>query len=118
MNYPSVKTIESRLNWLSKIGDPHKLAKQIRGILDGSIDPYTLVPDLDKWIPYGPSEVDIKLTVINLLTKCHGVEYIHDGKVRIYYVNTGESYTNTIIYDSYKQRYIIVSYGDFVERNS
>lgn len=108
MSYPSVKTIMNRIHWLDKVGDPLTIAKKVRGLMDGTIDPLT-IENTKKWS---------ELHAINLLTKCHGVEYIHEGKTHIAYVNTGYTYTSTIIYDYNKQKFLVSSWGDIVERNS
>lgn len=56
------------------------------------------------------------LTYLDKYLNLYGVEYIKnkDKKYNIEYINTGDSYTNTIIY--FKGKYIIKSTGDIVEK--
>lgn len=119
MNYPTAKRIEKTLEWLSHVGDAHELAKKVRGLMDGSIDPCT-IEATHKWYidcDGRPTTKDLKLHAINEVLECYGVEYIEEGKLRISYCNTGDSYTSTICYNWNTQRFFIGSWGDLVEKN-
>lgn len=64
----------------------------------------------------------------NTLLEGFGVECIAEGganspsdmygsDILAEYVNLGDTYTTTILYDYRAQRFYVTSYGDFVERN-
>ena len=71
-------------------------------------------------------DVDNKLEQINKLMEGYGVESIRGQWVDHYwqetnllYVNKGETYAPTVIYDTLKKKwYIGVSWGDIVEKES
>ena len=68
-----------------------------------------------------PSCVDLKLSVINSITEGHGVEYIahkDDNFIEVYgihYVNMGDTYTTTMIYDHKSSRFVLGDWGTIVE---
>lgn len=45
----------------------------------------------------------------------HGVEYIRDKRGGISYVNMGDSYAPTVIYDHSARRFRFTSIGDLIE---
>ncbi len=63
--------------------------------------------------------VEARMQELNKLTDCHGVECIKDSnqKVRAEYINSGDAYTATILYDCDTQRMDLTTYGDWVEEN-
>lgn len=71
-----------------------------------------------------PKTYDVRLHVLDSIAETCGVEYIEhedDTFHTVYgldYLNTGDSYTRTIIYDHSKGRYIVAAWGDIVERHS
>jgi hypothetical protein len=131
---PSVKTIKS-IDYLDRVHgcDRDKTALVIRKILDDRLDPLEYIESCqDKdisgahWItfdiPYYVerySKIEQKLWAINQILECHGVEGInnHSGHTDLAYCNTGETYDNTVCYDYRKDKFVITSYGDWVERN-
>lgn len=71
----------------------------------------------------GTKQVDEVLEQVNKLMKAHGVEAIRGEWVSFYfqdivllYVNTGDTYSSTVMYDTERDRFFIGSYGDWVER--
>lgn len=62
-----------------------------------------------------PSDV---LAMASRILDRHGVECIRDvrGDVVAEYVNAGEAYSTTVIFDCLTRRYCIESMGDFIER--
>lgn len=74
----------------------------------------------------GGSSVDAALDLANKLMDAHGVEAINgDYHVDNYYfdivalyVNTGDTYNGTLLYETEPGRFRATSWGDWVERNS
>jgi hypothetical protein len=70
-----------------------------------------------------PSLLDQRLHTLNAIAETHGVEYIahRDDTMRdnygLEYLNTGDTYIPTLIYDHSKDRWIVGCWGDIVERN-
>jgi hypothetical protein len=69
-----------------------------------------------------PGAVDLILTACNEVLDGHGVEAIRGSWVDGYYgdtcavyVNMGDTYDQTVVYDTRKGKYIITSCGDWVE---
>ena len=105
---PSIKTIETRLmeNLKKEYTDVRYAARLIRWAMDESRNP------------------DVALDKINYFLKGYGVETIKDnGWDRYYmdicllYVNMGDTYIPTVIYDTRKDSWYVCSLGDIVERN-
>lgn len=72
-----------------------------------------------------PAEVDIALTVINTLMGGHGIEAITNSNAFVdsyyrdtvgLYINIGDTYKKTIIFDTKRRRFVYLSVGDFVEQ--
>ena len=108
MNIPSAKTIETRLTWLNKVGDPKTLAKQVRKELEKI---------QERAGPFRPSaaQVNYHFQAIDKLLCTHGIERLQDKKGHIIdYLNTGDTYTPTICYDRLKGTLRITSWGDIV----
>lgn len=67
------------------------------------------------------TEVELRLACLNEILECYGVEYIESVKdtqheiLGISYLNAGDTYANTVIYDWQKEKWFINSYGDIVE---
>lgn len=68
------------------------------------------------------AKIDSILSLANDYMNAHGTESIrgrevvkHYGDINLLYVNTGDTYYPTLIYDTYKQRFIVSSWGDLVE---
>jgi hypothetical protein len=107
---PSIKTIETMLaDALEKEhGDnAHNIAMQIRAAIEKAVDPGT---------------VDAALDTCNALLKCYGVEAIRDNQwdgyycdIGLLYVNMGDTYAATVVYDTRRDAFYITSWGDIVE---
>jgi hypothetical protein len=69
------------------------------------------------------ARVDLLLEMLNAVLHCFGVEYIarkeesYTDLEGISYLNTGDTYVATVIYDHTKDEWMISSYGDIVEEN-
>jgi hypothetical protein len=90
------------------------IAKQICGII---AEPY----NYDHFTRRG-DHVDNQLDRINTLLHGYGVEVIRGkhvnnyyGNVNLLYVNMGDTYTTTIIYDTKTDRWICSDWGTLVE---
>ena len=124
MTYPSVKTIKS-IEWLDKVGDPNAIAKTIRKVLEfdhcGLME--HLGSNLNISIPHYVehySLIELKLWGINHVLQTHGVESIQGDSYRypdFSYCNTGETYASTVCYDYTRDKFIVTSYADWIERN-
>ena len=98
---PSVKTLCARLRCDSTI------AGAIRHVLNQ--DPRT------------DAEINDTLQTVSVLLHGFGVEYLpskrdtHGRGVGLEYVNMGETYAATILYDCLRRRFLCAAWGDMVE---
>ena len=72
----------------------------------------------------GHRDIDTLLDDVNDALRAHGIESIegtwHDRyyqNIVALYVNMGDTYNGTILYDTTKNRFYATSWGDWVERN-
>jgi hypothetical protein len=108
MRYPSIKTIETRLNL------DQETATKVRGLIDGSIDPET-VPETVAWIDqcyHRPSDYGLIMHAIDAVLENYGVCRLNS---RYRFSNTGDTYAPTVILDNETGRFLITSWGDLVE---
>lgn len=69
--------------------------------------------------------VNDRLEAINKALSAYGIEDIRGGKhwhhyycdICALYVNMGDTYIPTIVYDAIKGKFIVCSWGDFVEKH-
>ena len=109
MNYPSIKTLET-------IAPDRETAKQIRGIIDGSIDPET-IPATAQWVRdcYNrPSDNELRMHAADVLLGNFGVEAFETRHGGCEYSNAGDAYAATLIF--YRGRYSVACWGDIAER--
>ena len=104
MNLPSVKTIETRLEVSREI------ALSIRKSLEKARDKNTY------------RAIDVALEEINTVLEGHGVEPMrgtdwnrHYGDINALYVNMGDSYICTVLYDTTKEKFYVTDWASFVE---
>ena len=127
MTIPSVKTIKS-IEWLSHIDDSTAIAKKIRKVMefrdhDDLVDYVisTLEIDLPSYMMLRSTLVHLQLWTIDRVLECHGIECIQrqDGSqgVVLEYCNTGDTYMSTVAYDHIKSKFLVTSYGQWIERN-
>lgn len=111
MRLPSVKTIETRLWDAMRYDyvDPHRAAIRIRRAMEQAT---------------GHDSIDRALEAINGILSGYGIEAIEGrgyssyyGHIGLLYVNMGDTYTTTVVYDTRKQQWIVASWGDLVERD-
>lgn len=114
---PSVSSIQNKLNV------DRETANKLRRLLDGRLDPTTF-SSVDKWLKecfHLPKMDALRMVAANELLSGHGVEPLKGewsngywGDIRAVYVNMGDTYANTLLYDR-NYGFRITSYGDFVE---
>ena len=114
MNVPSTKTINQRLDWLNKVGDPAALAKQIRKELKTFADYAGAGFLVDKRLHYHFSALDALLQTQGMEYVAHRLDDRH-GSHGLTFLNTGDTYTATIIYDHHRGTLAVTSWGDIVE---
>ncbi len=112
MNYPSIKTIMTRLaEPLQKqtILSPKRAAVLIRAYMMSADD---------------PKRVDTALDAIDQILGGYGVEVLSDNQWDNYYANAGVLYANmgdtyapTVCYDTREDCWMVCSWGDLVEKN-
>lgn len=91
---------------------------QILAIVDGLESPkkYDLVRDWCDRCYHEPKEYKLKLEAISVIMGESGVEVlVEDGKAIASYVNNGDTYKPTVVYDHEEQEFLITSWGDFLE---
>lgn len=117
---PSKKTIKEQLNLSDQV------ANVVRGLMDFSLDPYIFkcVRKMQQSAHNPHRKVDLVMEALDEVLEGHGVEAIrgeyvdsYHGDIQAVYVNMGESYQCTVIYDCRDSCFRVTSWGDFVERN-
>jgi len=100
-----------------------KQAKDIKGIIKGTLDPLGF-ESVSTWVNqcYNmPSKLELKLCAINEVLEGFGVEYIehiNDTFTEVYgldYINLGDTYIPTVIYNHSRNCWHYRSWGDIVE---
>jgi hypothetical protein len=121
MNYPSVTRIKSRL------GVTLAVARAIRHALDCdsaivNSHPVVIADFRARGIVSEPSEVSTRfmplqerrLLIVNNLLNGHGVE----RAAGVDYVNMGDTYAQTVLWDRRTARYAVMDWGYFAERRA
>ena len=121
-------TVESFAELARTATDP-EAAEKAAAILNGTLDPET-VEATEDWVRqcfHRPRESELKMHALNALFDCHGVEAIHNersyvdsyhGDIIATYLNTGDTYATTVLLESSTGRFVVTSYGDWVERRT
>ena len=114
------------MGWtIDKVADALNLdpqtAEKVIGIVRGQIDPFT-VPAVEQWARQcyntpkdGP---EVRMLALDALIGTHGTEAIwgSDPLAPVAeYCNAGDTYDTTILYDYTRGRYVLTSWGDWVE---
>lgn len=114
-----VSKIAERLNI------PIEKAEQVKSIIKGNVDPLT-VKSVQIWVSecYNmPSRIELKLCAINHILEGYGIEYVEtvddtfNEPQGLSYVNLGDTYINTVIFDHSCNKFKYCSYGDIIESN-
>ena len=98
--------------------------KQAIALINGKADPMQY-ESVQKWVSQcynKPPEIDKILEALNEVLEGYGTEPLRGAHVDGYhwdcqavYINFGDTYTPTIIYDNVKDKFLVSSWGDFVE---
>lgn len=104
---PSVKTIHAGLDQ-HLVHEGRATAGEVRAALERV---------------YGKRAINEELQIISQMLGGHGVEAIRGDEFDSYwgdtvavYVNMGDTYTTTVLFDVDKGKFEITSYGDWIER--
>ena len=116
MRLPSIKTLESAF--------PGK-GRGLRKLLESAaaVKRHPAAIRLREDCLHAPSLHDLRLHALNGEAETFGVEYIAhrddgwrvDDQYGIEYLNTGDTYTATLLFDHHKQTWRVCSWGDIVE---
>ena len=120
-NFPSIGRIQKFF------GIDNAKAETVRGLLDRSIDPESL-PIIKNWLKtmqHEPRKIEKIMEALNVTLEMFGIEAIRfeDWIDNYYcdicatYLNTGDTYAPTILYDTKNKKFILTTFGDFVEKN-
>jgi len=81
-------------------------------------------PKTNQWIAdcwNKPRRIELILSALNELLECHGVEAFNSRESRMHacaeYLNTGDTYSPTILFFHETQTFRLTTWGDFFERN-
>jgi len=112
--YPSVKTIKTRLNLSADD------AAQVRGLIDGSLNPYDFesVQNAERQCFNRLGDIESTFIALNeVLNGCGSEAIFASGYVpSVEYLNFGDTYATTVLYDYDRDLWFIESWGDWVEK--
>ncbi len=118
MAIPSVNTLQTRL------GIDRAKALTLRRLLDGRLDPETFA-SVQAWVRqcyHKPRRSALVMCAANELLGTFGDEPMRgsylDGyhfDIRYSYLNTGDTYANTLVRDHARSRWLVTSYGHLAE---
>lgn len=93
----------------------HEDAYLVKLIMEGKVDPRHIQKSPSNYPDYVK-----QLYAIDKIIGGHGLVPINDQNNNCIaeYINTGETYNATVLYDKKRKRYFLDSLGDFVERKS
>lgn len=101
-------------------------AQKIRAVIKGGILPEDILHKARYYPPHFNllSFQERVMLALDVLLEGYGAEWLDGRYVRRYwqncqllYVNMGDPYLATLAYDTEKDRFLLTSWGDFVERN-
>ncbi len=102
-----------------EIAFPRK-GKKLRDLIKGRVKP-DQYKSVQCWIEqcYNPPSYQEQVELaINEVLEGYGVEAIFKGGryPEVVYINLGDTYTTTLVYDYSRERWYLTSWGDYVER--
>ena len=118
MRLPSIKTLEAHFQGkgtaLRRVLEWHK----------GAAERFEkLYPQFKEWTDkchYYPRRRNCQLFLLNLILEGHGIEEVQTsgtfGTPEMEYVNMGESYAATIIFDHGRNTWFVEGWADWVEK--
>lgn len=101
-------------------------ASKAAAILNDTLDPED-IPAVAKWVRkcyHRPSEPELKLAALDAVLDGFGVEAVrvegewvshYHGDLVASYVNQGDTYTETVVYDHEKDEFLVTSWGAWLE---
>jgi hypothetical protein len=102
--------------------------KEIKALIAGKKDPkeYSRVRNWINQCYNMPNDVELILEACNEVLQGFGVEYIahcndgfdYDSMYGLSYVNLGDTYKTTVIYNHAKEKFTINCWGNIVERSN
>jgi len=114
-NTPSVKALMR--HW------DKNTAHKVKALMDRKADPETY-ESVQAWVHQcynEPSKLEQRLCAINEALNGYGVEVIgdmnqgDDNKIHAEYINMGDTYSATILFDRHRGRFQLTTWGDWVE---
>ena len=102
-----------------------RAARLIRKVIHGTVAPEKVSPACAAWVArcyWEPDSIEKMLEAVNELSNGFGVESIPDARraslrgERVRYVNQGDTYATTILYDPLTDRWWVGCWGDVAER--
>lgn len=108
---------------MSRLGVELSMAQKVLGLMEGMISPMEFKA-VQEWCEQSyhvpPRQSEQVMCALNEVLKGYGVEMLVDkrDKVRAEYVNMGDTYLPTVLYDLKRGRFEVMSWGDFVEENN
>ena len=101
-------------------------AKSARSLMKGEtrITGNPAFPATNNWIAdcyHKPRRIDLILSALNELLECHGVEAFNTRQDQFHaiaeYLNTGDTYSATVLFRHDTGTFRITTWGDFFEKN-
>ncbi len=90
----------------------------IRGMTSGRYDPWSIARGYGMRISPRVAAFYLVLQVADKVLETHGMEHVRykdeHGLFRFSYLNTGDSYANTLVWDHGRRRFMVCSYSDLV----
>lgn len=111
---PSIKRLEAAFPGKGKV---------IKALLTG-ITPTRSFPSVQALLKQCYSEPDThyrRMTALNEILEGCGIEAIREeesGTLRADYINMGDAYRTTLLFDFNRGRYLLTTWGDFVEAHN
>lgn len=102
-----------------------EVADQIFALIDGKVRPWEIDDSISAWTSYQgrwttrrEQRICDKLKAMSKLIEGFGTEAIFDSGASwpdMEYVNMGDTYNTTILFDFVEDRYMVTTWGDWIE---
>ena len=103
-------------------------AKQVKKIINAD-NGYLLLnyKSVEKWVTEcynSPNLTELRLCALNELLECYGTEAITGPEyidnycmyINAVYINAGDAYLMTVLFDYRTNKFVLTSFGDYVEK--
>ena len=97
-------------------------ASKLYDLLRGEVSPFAFEGALEAflnpvWRDHSKRIWEPELSAANSIMEQYGIEHLYEGgKAIASYVNTGETYRATVLYDHTHERFLISPWGDWLEQ--